>query len=83
MGCLTSKDALLKVDDSVQVGLKRAKTRPNEIEGHQGYVPPTRHPLIRMKTADSSLPTGDPTTVEGIDNLSNPIHTAADTHQQL
>ena len=71
MGCRSSKDALLKVDDSVQVGLKRAKKRTNDANAaahHQGYVPPTSHPLIRIKSANSTLPAGGDATVEGTDN---------------
>jgi hypothetical protein len=52
MGCHSSKAALLHVDDSVRVGLNRAKKAAGE--SYQGYVPPASHPSIRMKSQTSS-----------------------------
>ena len=74
MGCLSSKDALLQVDDSVQVGLKRAKKRTNGVDTYSGYVPPTSHPLIKLKSENSSSRAGgDGTTEETTDKSSESV----------
>lgn len=47
MGCNSS--SLHHVDDSVQVGLKRAKKTPMSRDGPDNFVPSSLHPSIKLK----------------------------------